>query len=110
MTDLRRALTKVSPLVRGGVGEAIGHGTIRTVDDTGATGVLDTGDGLLIGIHGLREQASGTRLGFMSSRLTEDLEDAYMLVRSRHGQVNKERTLWASESFSWRKCLTTSCT
>ena len=48
LPDLWSTLTKVGPLVRRSVGEAIGHGTIRAVDDAGATGVLDTRNGLLI--------------------------------------------------------------
>lgn len=59
--------------MRGGIGEAIGHGTIRTVDDTGATGVLDARHGLLSGIHSLgQEAASGP--GLVSRGLTVDLD------------------------------------
>ena len=100
LSDFRRALTKVSPLVRGGVGEAVGHGTVGAVDDTGATGVLDSGNGLFIRVHGLGENACGTRLGFVTCRLTE-----YLSSRSARCDIELcmvQHTLCASESFSWR--------
>ena len=72
MSDFWRTLTKVGPLVRRCVGEAIGHGAVGAVDDTRATGVLNARDGLLVWVHGLRKNASG--LGFVvPRRLTEDL-------------------------------------
>ena len=48
IANFRRSLTEVCPFVGGRVGEAVRHGTVRAVDDTGAAGVLDTRNGLLV--------------------------------------------------------------
>ena len=100
VTDLGGTLAEVGPLVGRRIGEAVGHGTVGAVDDTGATGVLDSGNGLLIRVHGLGENACGTRLGFVTCRLTE-----YLSSRSAHCDIELcmvQHTLCASESFSWR--------
>ena len=72
VTDLGGTLAEVGPLVGGRIGEAVGHGTVRAVDDTGGAWVLDTGDGLLIWVHGLGEEGAAA-LGLMTSRLAEEL-------------------------------------
>ena len=72
VTDLGGTLAKVGPLVGRRVGETVGHGTVGAVDDTGGAWVLDTGDGLLIWVHGLREEGAAA-LGLMTSRLAEEL-------------------------------------
>ena len=72
VTDFGGTLAEVSPLVGGRIGEAVGHGTVGAVDDTGGAWVLDTGDGLLIRVDGLRE---GTKLalGLVPRGLAEKL-------------------------------------
>lgn len=70
VTDLGCTLTEVGPLVRGRVGEAVGHGTVRAVDDTRATRMFDARNGLLVGVDHLGE---GTRR-LVSGGLTEDLQ------------------------------------
>ena len=70
--DLRGTLAEVGPLVGGGVGETICHCTVRAVNDTGGARVLDTGDGLFIWVHGLREGAK-LALGLVPCRLAKEL-------------------------------------
>ena len=48
MTDFRSALSEVRPFFGTGVAESIRHRTIRTVNDTGTSGMEDTWHGLLI--------------------------------------------------------------
>lgn len=72
VSDLGGTLTKVGPFVRRGVGEAVRHSTVGTVDDTSATGVLDARHSLFIGVHGLREE-TGAVLGLVAGGITKDL-------------------------------------
>ena len=47
-SNFGRALAKISPFVRIGIAEAVGHGAIRTIDHAGAPWMFDTGHGLFI--------------------------------------------------------------
>lgn len=66
--DLGGALAEVRPLVRGRVGEAVGHGAVGAVDDTRAARVLDAGDRLFI--LGAREPSCSADEDRRQGRLT----------------------------------------
>lgn len=70
--DLRGTLAEVRPFVGGGVGESICHCAVRAVNDTGGAWVLNTGDGLFVWVHSLREDAK-MALGLVPCRLAEEL-------------------------------------
>jgi hypothetical protein len=68
-SGFRSTLAHVGPFVSGGAGEAVGHGTVGAINDTGTARMLDTGNGLFIRVDGLGQNT----LGFVSGGVTEDL-------------------------------------